>query len=223
MSAKGSSDRQEGVPRSRLQTNRFHVLRVGASALELGPPWSGFPGRNLPTSPEIRPSLGSSWWLTGLSVSCLLVLADGDLTDTISGPRSTASDLTSSKASTKSPTQRHNPFNEEQAESASSETTPVHTTSQEKEEAQAPDQPDACTELEVIRSAGSRPGRRWASTCAQCPPLGLLCSPGQTEASPRAGGISETVCDIYKLLLVLNQLSTTTGQLSLIDFSLLAC
>ncbi|XP_034358208.1 pleckstrin homology domain-containing family M member 2 isoform X2 [Arvicanthis niloticus] len=76
---------------------------------------------------------------------------DGDLTDTISGPRSTASDLTSSKASTKSPTQRHNPFNEEQAETASSDTTPVHTTSQEKEEAQTPDQPDACTELEVIR------------------------------------------------------------------------
>lgn len=76
---------------------------------------------------------------------------DGDLTDTISGPRSTASDLTSSKTSTKSPTQRHNPFNEEQAETASCDTTPVHTTSQEKEEAQAPDQPDACTELEVIR------------------------------------------------------------------------
>ncbi|XP_014442045.1 pleckstrin homology domain-containing family M member 2, partial [Tupaia chinensis] len=77
---------------------------------------------------------------------------DGDLTDTVSGPRSTASDLTSSKASTKSPTQRHNPFNEEQAEPASSsDTTPVHTTSQEKGEAQAPDLPDACTELEVIR------------------------------------------------------------------------
>ncbi|XP_029414258.1 pleckstrin homology domain-containing family M member 2 isoform X2 [Nannospalax galili] len=77
---------------------------------------------------------------------------DGDLTDTISGSRSTASDLTNSKASTKSPTQRHNPFNEEQAETvSSSDTTPVHTTSQEKDEAQAPDQPDTCTELEVIR------------------------------------------------------------------------
>lgn len=91
----------------------------------------------------------------GLSVSCLFVLPDGDLTDTISGPRSTASDLTSSKASTKSPTQRHNPFNEEQPEAvSSSDTTPVHATSQEKEEAQTPDQSDACTELEVIRSAG---------------------------------------------------------------------
>uniref|UniRef100_A0A8C2M0K3 Pleckstrin homology domain-containing family M member 2 n=1 Tax=Cricetulus griseus TaxID=10029 RepID=A0A8C2M0K3_CRIGR len=87
-----------------------------------------------------------------LSVSCLFVLADGDLTDTISGPRSTASDLTSSKTSTKSPTQRHNPFNEEQPEAvSSSDTTPVHTTSQEKEKAQAPDQSDGCTELEVIR------------------------------------------------------------------------
>ncbi|XP_073937377.1 pleckstrin homology domain-containing family M member 2 isoform X2 [Castor canadensis] len=77
---------------------------------------------------------------------------DGDLTDTVSGPRSTASDLTSSKASTKSPTQRHNPFNEEQAETvSSSDTTPVHTTSQEKAEAQALELPDACTELEVIR------------------------------------------------------------------------
>ncbi|XP_058408950.1 pleckstrin homology domain-containing family M member 2 isoform X2 [Diceros bicornis minor] len=77
---------------------------------------------------------------------------DGDLTDTVSGPRSTASDLTSSKASTKSPTQRHNPFNEDQAETvSSSDTTPVHTTSQEKGESHALDLPDACTELEVIR------------------------------------------------------------------------
>uniref|UniRef100_U3D2L8 Pleckstrin homology domain-containing family M member 2 n=1 Tax=Callithrix jacchus TaxID=9483 RepID=U3D2L8_CALJA len=77
---------------------------------------------------------------------------DGDLTDTVSGPRSTASDLTSSKASTRSPTQRQNPFNEEPAETvSSSDTTPVHTTSQEREEAQALDPPDACTELEVIR------------------------------------------------------------------------
>ncbi|XP_021118514.1 pleckstrin homology domain-containing family M member 2 isoform X7 [Heterocephalus glaber] len=77
--------------------------------------------------------------------------ADGDLTDTVSGPRSTASDLTSSKASTKSPTQRHNPFNEEQTEMvSSSDTTPVHTTSQNGE-SQVLEPPDACTELEVIR------------------------------------------------------------------------
>ncbi|XP_053432799.1 pleckstrin homology domain-containing family M member 2 isoform X1 [Nycticebus coucang] len=77
---------------------------------------------------------------------------DGDLTDTVSGPRSTASDLASSKASTRSPTQRHNPFNQEQAEAiSSSDTTPVHTTPPEKEESQALDLPDVCTELEVIR------------------------------------------------------------------------
>ncbi|XP_020729330.2 pleckstrin homology domain-containing family M member 2 isoform X2 [Odocoileus virginianus] len=77
---------------------------------------------------------------------------DGDLTDTVSGPRSTTSDPTSSKASTKSPTQRHNPFNEDQAETvSSSDTTPVHTSSQEKGECHTPDLPDTCTELEVIR------------------------------------------------------------------------
>ncbi|XP_043429771.1 pleckstrin homology domain-containing family M member 2 isoform X2 [Prionailurus bengalensis] len=77
---------------------------------------------------------------------------DGDLTDTVSGPRSTASDPTSSKASAKSPTQRHNPFSEDQAETvSSSDTTPVHTTSQEKGEPRTLDLPDACTELEVIR------------------------------------------------------------------------
>ncbi|KAB0345367.1 hypothetical protein FD754_022293 [Muntiacus muntjak] len=77
---------------------------------------------------------------------------DGDLTDTVSGPRSTTSDPTSSKASTKSPTQRHNPFNEDQTETiSSSDTTPVHTSSQEKGESHTPGLPDTCTELEVIR------------------------------------------------------------------------
>ncbi|XP_006883765.1 PREDICTED: pleckstrin homology domain-containing family M member 2 [Elephantulus edwardii] len=77
---------------------------------------------------------------------------DGDLTDTVSGPRSTASDPTSSKASTRSPTQRHNPFNEDQGEGvSSSDTTPVHTTSLEKGESHALDLPEAGTELEVIR------------------------------------------------------------------------
>ncbi|KAK1340465.1 LOW QUALITY PROTEIN: hypothetical protein QTO34_019035 [Cnephaeus nilssonii] len=76
---------------------------------------------------------------------------DGDLTDTVSGPRSTASDLTSSKASTKSPAQRHNPFNGEQAEAvSSSDTTPVHTSSQGAEP-HPPELLDAGTELEVIR------------------------------------------------------------------------
>ncbi|KAM6241075.1 pleckstrin homology domain-containing family M member 2 isoform 3-T3 [Porphyrio hochstetteri] len=82
---------------------------------------------------------------------------DGDLTDTLSCPPSTASEANgSSKASVKSPTQRYNPFNEEKADVPSStETTPVHTASQEKTEAtpEGTDQSESCTELEVIRLA----------------------------------------------------------------------
>ncbi|KFV79280.1 Pleckstrin homology domain-containing family M member 2, partial [Struthio camelus australis] len=81
---------------------------------------------------------------------------DGDLTDTLSCPRSTASEANGSKASVKSPTQRYNPFNEEKADVPSStETTPVHTASQEKAEAtpEGTDQSESCTELEVIRLA----------------------------------------------------------------------
>uniref|UniRef100_A0A8B9VUQ7 Pleckstrin homology domain-containing family M member 2 n=1 Tax=Anas zonorhyncha TaxID=75864 RepID=A0A8B9VUQ7_9AVES len=79
---------------------------------------------------------------------------DGDLTDRLSCPRSTASEANGSKASMKSPTQRYNPFNEEKADTLSStETTPVHTASQEKAEAtpEGTDQSESCTELEVIR------------------------------------------------------------------------
>ncbi|XP_074781030.1 pleckstrin homology domain-containing family M member 2 isoform X4 [Athene noctua] len=81
---------------------------------------------------------------------------DGDLTDTLSCPRSTASEVNGSKASVKSPTQRYNPFNEEKADvQSSTETTPVHTASQEKAEAtpEGTDQSESCTELEVIRLA----------------------------------------------------------------------
>uniref|UniRef100_A0A493SWP6 Pleckstrin homology domain-containing family M member 2 n=1 Tax=Anas platyrhynchos platyrhynchos TaxID=8840 RepID=A0A493SWP6_ANAPP len=83
-------------------------------------------------------------------------VGDGDLTDTLSCPRSTASEANGSKASMKSPTQRYNPFNEEKADTLSStETTPVHTASQEKAEAtpEGTDQSESCTELEVIRLA----------------------------------------------------------------------
>ncbi|XP_061235590.1 pleckstrin homology domain-containing family M member 2 isoform X2 [Neopsephotus bourkii] len=81
---------------------------------------------------------------------------DGDLTDTLSCPRSTASEANGSKGSAKSPTQRHNPFNEEKSDVASStETTPVHTASREKAEGtpEGTDQSESCTELEVIRLA----------------------------------------------------------------------
>ncbi|XP_048962887.1 pleckstrin homology domain-containing family M member 2 [Canis lupus dingo] len=131
---------------------------------------------------------------------------DGDLTDTVSGPRSTASDLTSSKASTKSPTQRHNPFSEDPAETvSSSDTTPVHTTSQEKGEPHTLDLPDACTELEVIRvtkkkKTGKKKKARSdeeasplhpSSTQDSCARRGgdgdsLVSSPGLGRASPDA-------------------------------------
>lgn len=117
-------------------------------------------------------------------MGCLLfpVLSDGDLTDTVSGPRSTASDLTSSKASTKSPTQRHNPFNEDQAETvSSSDTTPVHTTSQENAESHTPDLPDTCTELEVIRSVGGAE-RSWVRIL-----VSILSTPGITFQSQQTG------------------------------------
>ncbi|XP_065711481.2 pleckstrin homology domain-containing family M member 2 isoform X1 [Patagioenas fasciata] len=82
---------------------------------------------------------------------------DGDLTDTLSCSRSTASEANGTKASVKSPTQRYNPFNEEKADVplSSTETTPVHTASQEKAEAtpEGTDQSESCTELEVIRLA----------------------------------------------------------------------
>ncbi|XP_032248960.1 pleckstrin homology domain-containing family M member 2 isoform X2 [Phoca vitulina] len=130
---------------------------------------------------------------------------DGDLTDTVSGPRSTASDPTSSKASTKSPTQRHNPFSEDQAETvSSSDTTPVHTTSQEKGKSHAVDLPDPCTELEVIRvtkkkKTGKKKKTRSdeeasplhpSSTQDTCARRGdgdsLVSSPGLGRASPDA-------------------------------------
>uniref|UniRef100_A0A8C3P0R7 Pleckstrin homology domain-containing family M member 2 n=1 Tax=Cyanoderma ruficeps TaxID=181631 RepID=A0A8C3P0R7_9PASS len=79
---------------------------------------------------------------------------DGDLTDTLSCPHSTASEANGSRAAARSPTQRHNPFNEDKAES-SADTTPVHTASRDKAEAtpEGTDQSESCTELEVIRLA----------------------------------------------------------------------
>ena len=144
-----------------------------------------FPREELSCLPrEIRHARGPGGPRRRLT-GCLLfpVLPDGDLTDTVSGPRSTASDLTSSKASTKSPTQRHNPFSEDPAETvSSSDTTPVHTTSQEKGEPHTLDLPDACTELEVIRSAGRGPGRSGVSI-----PVSGLSTPCITFQSTHAG------------------------------------
>uniref|UniRef100_A0A8C8VMI4 Pleckstrin homology domain-containing family M member 2 n=1 Tax=Pelusios castaneus TaxID=367368 RepID=A0A8C8VMI4_9SAUR len=84
------------------------------------------------------------------------VWEDGDLTDTLSCPHSMASDLNGGKPSTKSPTQRYNPFNQEKVEVVSStETTPAHSVSLEKMDTtlEGTDQLESCTELEVIRLA----------------------------------------------------------------------
>ncbi|XP_064445947.1 pleckstrin homology domain-containing family M member 2 isoform X6 [Mirounga angustirostris] len=153
-----------------------------------------------PRSPDSLPDLGV--WA---GVHSIRPGSDGDLTDTVSGPRSTASDPTSSKASTKSPTQRHNPFSEDQAETvSSSDTTPVHSTSQEKGESHAVDLPDPSTELEVIRvtkkkKTGKKKKMRSdeeasplhpSSTQDTCARRGdgdsLVSSPGLGRASPDA-------------------------------------
>ncbi|XP_061457698.1 pleckstrin homology domain-containing family M member 2 isoform X2 [Rhineura floridana] len=81
---------------------------------------------------------------------------DGDLTDTLSCPRSITSELNSCRALVKSPTQRHNPFNEKAEVVSSTATTPVHSTSQEKADVtttEGTDQSESCMELEVIRLA----------------------------------------------------------------------
>ncbi|KAL9825278.1 pleckstrin homology domain-containing family M member 2 isoform 3-T3 [Geothlypis trichas] len=74
---------------------------------------------------------------------------DGDLTDTLSCPRS---EPTGGRAAARSPTQqRHNPFNQDRAEAPSSaDTTPVHRAEATPE---GTDQSESCTELEVIRLA----------------------------------------------------------------------
>uniref|UniRef100_A0A8C9U8U8 Pleckstrin homology domain-containing family M member 2 n=1 Tax=Serinus canaria TaxID=9135 RepID=A0A8C9U8U8_SERCA len=81
---------------------------------------------------------------------------DGDLTDTLSCPRSATSEPNGGRAAARSPTQRHNPFNQDRAEVPSSaDTTPVHVASRDRAEAtpEGTDQSESCTELEVIRLA----------------------------------------------------------------------
>ncbi|XP_064027771.1 pleckstrin homology domain-containing family M member 2 isoform X2 [Pogoniulus pusillus] len=113
---------------------------------------------------------------------------DGDLTDTLSCPRSTTSEANGSKGCARSPTQRHNPFNEERAEGpSSSETTPVHTAAQEKAEAtpEGTDQSESCTELEVIRLAKKKKTGKKKKAKAEEPPNTSL--PAAAEG-PQAGG-----------------------------------
>uniref|UniRef100_H9GK51 Pleckstrin homology domain-containing family M member 2 n=1 Tax=Anolis carolinensis TaxID=28377 RepID=H9GK51_ANOCA len=99
---------------------------------------------------------------------------DGDLTDTLSCPRSVTSELTAGRASAKSPPQqqqqqlhRYNPFNEKAEAPSSLESTPVHSAAPEKPDgtaAEGTDQSEGGTELEVIRSVSGRtrekPGKK---------------------------------------------------------------
>lgn len=94
-----------------------------------------------------------------------LFLAEGDLTDPVSGPRSTTSDpqtvISDSMAKTaatpvrstslsRSPTFRYNPFNEDSDTNTSADVTPVHTAS--RRDILAWDETESTsTELEVIR------------------------------------------------------------------------
>lgn len=94
-----------------------------------------------------------------------LFLAEGDLTDPVSGPRSTASDPQTVIADTviktattpvgctslsRSPTFRYNPFNEDSDTNTSADVTPVHTASRRDIPA-GDDTESTSTELEVIR------------------------------------------------------------------------
>ncbi|XP_017564517.1 pleckstrin homology domain-containing family M member 2 isoform X2 [Pygocentrus nattereri] len=101
---------------------------------------------------------------------------EGDLTDPVSGPRSSASDpqtvisdsvvirtATAQVRSTslsRSPTFRHNPFNEDSDTNTSADVTPVHTATRH-DGTTGDDTESTSTELEVIRMARRRkPGKR---------------------------------------------------------------
>nr|XP_054503830.1 pleckstrin homology domain-containing family M member 2 isoform X2 [Agelaius phoeniceus] len=105
---------------------------------------------------------------------------DGDLTDTLSCPRS---EPNGGRAAVRSPTQqRHNPFNQDRAEAPSSaDTTPVHRAEATPE---GTDQSESCTELEVIRLAKKKKtGKK-----KKVKPEEAVNSPG--PAAPEASGDS---------------------------------
>ncbi|XP_071305470.1 pleckstrin homology domain-containing family M member 2 isoform X2 [Agelaius tricolor] len=105
---------------------------------------------------------------------------DGDLTDTLSCPRS---EPNGGRAVVRSPTQqRHNPFNQDRAEAPSSaDTTPVHRAEATPE---GTDQSESCTELEVIRLAKKKKtGKK-----KKVKPEEAVNSPG--PAAPEASGDS---------------------------------
>lgn len=103
----------------------------------------------------------------------LVSFAEGDLTDPVSGPRSSASDSQTvvsdavviraaaapvrSTSLSRSPTYRHNPFNEDSDTNTSADVTPVHTATRH-DGTTGDDTESTSTELEVIR---------WVSVSAQ--------------------------------------------------------
>ncbi|XP_030624596.1 pleckstrin homology domain-containing family M member 2 [Chanos chanos] len=101
---------------------------------------------------------------------------EGDLTDPVSGPRSGASDpqtvvsdtvvlrtggvLVRTTSLSRSPTFRHNPFNEDSDTNTSADVTPVHTANRQ-DSTLGEDTESTSTELEVIRMARRRrPGKK---------------------------------------------------------------
>ncbi|KAL7976159.1 hypothetical protein Chor_008256 [Crotalus horridus] len=133
----------EGVP--------LAMVVAVAAALSLSSP----PSALAPLRPLRR--VGGWVGFGPLTQLLLISLLKGDLTDTLSCPRSVASELNGSRASAKSPTQRYNPFNGKAEGPSSAESTPVHAASLRADLlAEGTDQSEGCTELEVIRLCWGR-------------------------------------------------------------------
>ncbi|XP_053137402.1 pleckstrin homology domain-containing family M member 2 isoform X2 [Hemicordylus capensis] len=120
---------------------------------------------------------------------------EGDLTDTLSCPRSVASELSGTRALAKSPPLRHNPFDGKAGlplppfSSSSAETTPVHSASQEKAEgtAEGTDQSESCPELEVIRLAKrKKTGKKKKAKAEEAAPAGTGTREGDGAERPES-------------------------------------
>ncbi|KAK6472371.1 pleckstrin homology domain-containing family M member 2-like [Huso huso] len=81
---------------------------------------------------------------------------EGDLTDSVSCPRSAACEPPLLEVAVRSPTLRYNPFNEESDTATSTEVTPVHHNSRDRSDTAEDDTESTGTELEVIRLARRR-------------------------------------------------------------------
>ncbi|MGH0121139.1 UNVERIFIED_CONTAM: hypothetical protein FKN15_046384 [Acipenser sinensis] len=81
---------------------------------------------------------------------------EGDLTDSVSCPRSAACEPPLLEVAVRNPTLRYNPFNEESDTATSTEVTPVHHNSRDRSDTAEDDTESTGTELEVIRLARRR-------------------------------------------------------------------